>query len=174
MLWVNHPNTSFVVRQWNTRGKTSPVYFRTKITAQPRSPSIANQRDGWPSASVRYCCHCIAPCHWLNHNLPRSPWLSPESSCSPAFWRHDRDVSKQHMVMLIFQGWLAMFKEENSTSKRSVNVIKSMAIYRGGSKDSRRVRFFLVNAIFSFITFGSPKPHFYLVIFRIYHLSTTW
>ena len=54
---------------------------------------------------------------------------------APALWRHDRDVSNQTMVMLpIFQGWLNMFTEKISTSKRNLNIMKICQFKEKGLK----------------------------------------
>ena len=53
-------------------------------------------------------------------------WLA-ERSRAPALWRHDKDGNNQYTVFLsMVQRRLAMFTKENSTSKRNVNVMKSM------------------------------------------------
>ena len=60
----------------------------------------------------------------MHHNI----WFV-ESSHTPALWRHDQDSNHENMVfLLIFQGRLAMFMEENSTSKCNVDLRKSMSI----------------------------------------------
>ena len=95
----------------------------------------------------------------------------PDWSCAPALWYHDCDVSNQNMALLtIFQLWLAMFAEEKLTSRltrHNVNMLKSVPIQRGRSKDSRWVGFFLVNARYFFKKLQSPKLHFYLVLMPI-------
>ena len=57
--------------------------------------------------------------HPLLCNTP----IGSESSHAPTLWHHKWDVHSQNMLMLpIFQGWLAMFTYDNSTSKCGVNV----------------------------------------------------
>ena len=93
----------------------------------------------------RHCCHCIAAFHWHKHvpTFNRATLLVEVSSRTCYC-----DVNHQNMVILpIFQGCPATFTEENSTSKHSKNVMKSMSIKGGRSKDSRHVRIFWFNSL---------------------------
>ena len=78
--------------------------------------------------------------------LPYHAWLC-ETSCAPALWRHDCDVSHRNMVMLsTFQGRIAIFTDENSASQFEVNVMKYISICIGNAKDYWHVRFISVSA----------------------------
>ena len=57
---------------------------------------------------------------------------------------------------------LPCFTEENSSSKRNVNMMKSVWIKRESSKDSKQVGCFSVSALPFFIKPGHPKLCFYL------------
>ena len=57
-------------------------------------------------------------------------WLT-ESSRVPALWRHYQDAIDQKGVLLL---WLAMITKGKLTSKRNLNVIKSVSIQRKGLK----------------------------------------
>ena len=135
---------------------------------------FADETSRHDSRRSPYCFHCrteyasqhmigwelSCTCIMMNHNV----WFA-ESSRAPALWRHDRDVNNQNMAMLpIFQGRLAMFTEQNWALNRNVNVTKNMSNWRGRSKDSRQVRFFLIDTFYFFIKLQSPKLNFYQML----------
>ena len=139
------------------------VYFSKFVFADEasrqerrRPPHCSHCQRAYASQRVigwELSCTCIV----MNHNV----WFA-ENSRAPALWRHDRDINSHNMAMLlIFQGQLAMFTEENSALNRNVNVTKVCQFKKDGLEILGRWDSSLVNALSSVIKLQSLKLHFY-------------
>ena len=106
-------------------------------------------------SNQRHWCHCIATCHWFNH--PPTSIERPDcskSSRAPALWRHDRDFSNQNTVVLpILNTDLPCLRKKirNQNAKWTWGIICK---FKEETLDSRQVRFFLINVLFSLKSSG--------------------